>query len=272
MRTLVACSVALAITAIGCVDRQKDDAPATAPKPDAATLASANTDLAQGSVGGWQVHSSKDPLLDTPLTVASLSSEDTVGLASASFIVRCQKNKTEAYIVWQAYLGLETIEVTRRLDSAPARTDVWSLSTDGKATLYPSDVRRFLRSLEAVRSLLVRVTPYREAPIRARFLLSGIRAIQDSIGGACGWKHTDSVTVARAIQKKRLWEERIASAKWVEDQSAHVLYRDWPSCKALITVEEVQRVVFRSKEQALAEGYTMNGYSGCGESPPKYVE
>jgi hypothetical protein len=101
----------------------------------------------------------------------------------------CKENTTSLYIVWHTFLHTDEVEVITRVDSLPARTDWWFVSTDFKAAgLWDGrSAIPFIRSLFGHNRLLAKVTPHGDNPQTAIFTISGVREAAAPLMAACGW-------------------------------------------------------------------------------------
>ena len=98
-----------------------------------------------------------------------------------SLVVRYTKNKTtlyekwELYVYWNKYLGKKPITVSYRIEQEKEIKISWYLSSDHKATFFPSNVKDLLRSLFNKEKLVVKVTPTDYNPITATFNISSLK-------------------------------------------------------------------------------------------------
>lgn len=112
---------------------------------------------------------------------------------SIDLMLRCQSNTTEAYIVWNDYLGNDGDiydhykYVTYRIDKNPAKKARWTISTDNEATFVSKPIE-FIRQLSNSSKLVVQTIPYNESPTNAVFDLSGIDKVAAQVAETCHWK------------------------------------------------------------------------------------
>lgn len=141
--------------------------------------------------GAWSKSVTTSPIDDSEVVVLSLSasSEVKVGYRSATptLFARCKSKKTEIYINFDAYLGLDSTEVVARIDSDKAVRREWDISTDNKAAFHPVPVA-FLKRLATSKQLVIEVIPYGENPITVTFATTGLIDYLPSVAKACGWK------------------------------------------------------------------------------------
>jgi hypothetical protein len=89
-------------------------------------------------------------------------------------MIRCEGGKLNVFINWIDYLGLASGVVTMQLGSAAAEPKRWKHATSNRATFYPGNPKKFVRSLAGVDRFTAEITPYRESTVKAVFLLEGL--------------------------------------------------------------------------------------------------
>lgn len=145
--------------------------------------------------GKWQVSRSTNPIDDSPTVVLTLradSGQSTYG-ESIVFIARCQSNTTEAYIIWNDYLGDDSSRgydqkyVTVRIGDAAPEEQTWGISTDSEATFAPGWAGNLLKRMLESGRLVVRTTPYNENPVTAIFDTSGLHVVLPELAETCHW-------------------------------------------------------------------------------------
>ena len=159
----------------------------------------------------WRVSRSTNPLDDSTTVAALLDAvQGTGGLfreEPVRLIARCRSNRTEAYIVWHDFLGLDDQRVTYRFPPAAAQTESWGLSTDNDSTF----VRRaipFLRIAAESARLVVQTVPYGEAPVTAIFNLAGAENALAQIAETCEWTLDREQARRERQQRERTRQER----------------------------------------------------------------
>lgn len=140
----------------------------------------------------WITDIDKSEIDDTQTVVMFVNAEEPVhtsllGRSTPSLVIRCQNNKTEVYIQWGAYLGLDTIETITRIDKEKATKKFWSVSTNNKSAFYPSGGIAFIKSLLNKEKLFAQVTPYGENPVKVSFNISGLNEEISPLKTACKW-------------------------------------------------------------------------------------
>jgi len=138
--------------------------------------------------GKWRTSTDKDPLTDKSVHYAMLEADEGRGRfgESIGLIVRCKSGKTEAFINWNTFLGSDGLNVTSRIDKAPASNSYWTISTDHKASFMPQQVV-ILKRFEGASSYVVNLTPYGESPITAIFDITGASEAFKDIRRDCKW-------------------------------------------------------------------------------------
>lgn len=138
--------------------------------------------------GKWATSTTTDPLTDKSIYLAFLDADKGAGRfgEKIGLVVRCKENKTELFINWQSYLGLDSTKVTHRVDKSSAVTSTWDISTDRKSAFMRSPVPA-LKQMAGSESFIANVTPYGESPITAVFDTTGAESAFQDIRRGCGW-------------------------------------------------------------------------------------
>ena len=140
--------------------------------------------------GKWKVSVEKNPVDDSKTVfLALLADEGKSKFGEAiALIIRCKSNKTELFINWSDYLGMESTHVLTRIGNAPAQQRSWSLSSDNTATFFPEAPIAFIKSLMSADKLVAQVTPYNENPVTAIFDIRGLSEAIKPLQETCRWK------------------------------------------------------------------------------------
>lgn len=151
-------------------------------------LAPSTVETTKNAEGKWRTSSDKDPLTDKLIHFAMLEADEGTGRFGGriGLIVRCKSGRTEAFVNWNTFLGSDGLNVTSRIDKAPASTSYWSISTDHKASFMPQQVAT-LKKFEGASSYAVHLTPYSESPITAIFDITGANEALKDIRRDCKW-------------------------------------------------------------------------------------
>lgn len=154
-----------------------------------------NNDNTQPSddVGKWSVSTEKSPVDDSENVFLILSGNDSFRDAfgqsvTPSIYITCREKKTELFISWDAYLGLNETTMLHRIDKQKAVTRTWSISSDTKAVFYRGNTIDFVKNLAKSDSMFARITPYNENPVTTTFDLKGLSNALKPIQKACSWK------------------------------------------------------------------------------------
>lgn len=152
-------------------------------------LAPSETVTPPANNGNWRTRTSTDPLTDKSIHSALLTADSGKGRYgdSITLVIRCQNNRTEAYIDWNTFLGSDDIIVTSRIDKSPAVTSRWGISTDHKASFMPSAAAASKGFIGAT-SFVANLTPYSESPITAVFDITGAEQALADISKGCNWQ------------------------------------------------------------------------------------
>lgn len=144
-------------------------------------------------VGKWQVSTKSSPVDDSENVFVSLSANESFRSqfgesVTPDLYITCREKKTELYINWDTYLGLNETQMLFRLDKQKAKTKTWNISSDTKAVFYRGNVIEFVKSLSQANMMFTQITPYNESPVSATFDLAGLSEALKPLQKACGWK------------------------------------------------------------------------------------
>lgn len=142
--------------------------------------------------GKWRVSSQTSPIDDSTNVHLSLQADSSISgrfgeTVRPSLRVRCKENRTEVFVAWELYLGIDTTQVLHRLDDRRAQTRTWGVSTDHEATFYRGNHVSFARELMNHERLLLQTTPYGEKPVTATFSIVGLENAAIPLREACRW-------------------------------------------------------------------------------------
>lgn len=149
-----------------------------------------------GDVGDWRVTRDVNPIDDSERVVIGLtaSSGRSQWGRPISFVARCKSDKTEAYIIWNDYVGDDSSSVyeewkwvTIRIGDRPARVQRWGVSTDKEATFAPAWAGNLLKEMVGETQLIAQITPFAESPVTAIFDITGIENALKPLSEACNW-------------------------------------------------------------------------------------
>jgi len=145
--------------------------------------------LAAGE-GRWSVETRISQLDDSKNVILSLPSDnwikDKSGKKIPILILRCKEKATQAYIVFDLYLGDRPIKLFIRMDKEKAYQETWKLSTNHLAAFAP-DGKRFVKELLKHQRLLVQVAPQGQNPVIVTFQLHGLPEAIKPLRQSCGW-------------------------------------------------------------------------------------
>lgn len=143
-----------------------------------------------GYIGKWGQSIDTDPMTDKTIVVLSLNSENRISnsfsYVQPTLLIRCKNNRTEVFINWDVYLGLDSTSVTTRVDKNSKVTRSWGISTDTKATFAPYGYS-FAKKLIGHKKLVAEVTPYGANPTTVTFNIDGIDNAIKPLRKECGW-------------------------------------------------------------------------------------
>ncbi|MBL0875784.1 type VI secretion protein [Serratia nevei] len=144
------------------------------------------------SAGKWETRSEKSPIDDSSNEFVYLSAENQIrgqfgGSITPFLFITCREKKTELFINWETFLGIDGTRVLTRIDSQKAVNRTWQISTDNKATFYSGQTISLIKELMKSKKMFVQITPYGENPAQATFDLSGLSTAIKPLREACKW-------------------------------------------------------------------------------------
>ncbi|QBR40981.1 DNA primase [Kerstersia gyiorum] len=145
-------------------------------------------DARQG-MGDWIVSEKINPLDDTAVYFAVIDAQTGRSRRGdkISMVVRCANNRTEMYINWHDYLGMDSTQVTYRVGKNAAVRQAWSLSTDNQSTFFPGSPVSVLKQMVEETSFVASLVPYNENPVTVEFDITGIEPALQNIRKNCDW-------------------------------------------------------------------------------------
>lgn len=144
-------------------------------------------------VGKWHTSITTSPIDDSKNVILSLESDDYIRTpfgeaVTPTLFIACREKKTEVFLSWDVYLGLEQTSMLYRLDKQKAVERNWLVSTDTKAVFYKGNDIDFIRKLANSNKMYTKITPYNESPVSATFNLNGLSNALKPLQAACNWK------------------------------------------------------------------------------------
>jgi hypothetical protein len=115
--------------------------------------------------------------------------------AVPTLIIRCQKRKTELYVITHTpvktsydsdYDALGS-RIRTRFDGGKPASEYWSESTDHSAVFAPNPIS-LARKLSRTKRWLVEFTPYDAAPVSTNFHTEGLDSVLGKVATTCKWK------------------------------------------------------------------------------------
>ena len=145
----------------------------------------------------WRVKSTKSDFTDQTNVYISTVAEGPLQCSyrnTPSLYVRCLEGKTNVFISHGCYAppdrDTEQIEVQLRIDDEPTSTKRLYTTTDDKGFGwwdYNGAMSAIRNTLLDHNTLVVRFSPYREAPQIARFDIAGLREVMKTTEPSCVW-------------------------------------------------------------------------------------
>lgn len=137
--------------------------------------------------GDWVVNVTESPLNDSKeVTIMRVSNDFENRRNPAILMLRCQRNKTDAFVSWSEYLGSDNMRVAYRTDKDEAKNVWWNASSNGQASFIPKAIS-FIKSLEGKESIYIEAEKYRGGRVSATFDISGIETVIEPLREACNW-------------------------------------------------------------------------------------
>jgi hypothetical protein len=165
-----------------CYDRALSEAPSGAPSqamPD-------NANAARVVEGDWHVSEGKSAADDTAILTAAL---EALG-GKAALILRCQHNRTEAYVSIQSYVGAaQPLPVTYSINDGPATETRWLPAQEGNALFVPTPTAAidFIRALPDQATLSMTVYDFIGRGQQLQYKLGPMTELRDKMAVACRW-------------------------------------------------------------------------------------
>ncbi len=168
-----------AITRLECFDKLAS----------AHSLAPKTVDTTTPDKGRWITYSKIDPLNDKNEYYAAIPASSGKGTHGepVSLVLACIGTTRYMHINWQSFLGSDKVKVTYRFGKDPAKTELWEISNDSKATFYPWSLLGILKQLEKTSTFAASLTPYKENAITAIFDISGAHEAFKDLQKNCQW-------------------------------------------------------------------------------------
>ncbi len=145
--------------------------------------------IASKGKGKWLSSVTTNPVNDSRTVTLYLTADSGKSIygKKASLIIRCQSNKTEMFVSFHAFLGMDSAQVTSRVDKRKAMVENWGLSTDKKAAFYPGSPIPEIKRMLNGKAYVAQVTPYSATPITAIFDIKGIDVAIKELRKTCSW-------------------------------------------------------------------------------------
>ncbi len=138
----------------------------------ALTAFSADTNAPQAG-GKWQLSVSA-PAADGSRSIsASLPADAPIpsGFAKVTplLVLRYRSGRTSAFVVFDTFLGSGTLDARVAYGDQSPVDQKWEISSDGRSAFVPGDALEFIQRLKTVKTLAIRITPGKAAPVTVRF-------------------------------------------------------------------------------------------------------
>ncbi len=141
--------------------------------------------------GSWYYKTKVNKMTDSTDIVAIVSTKDVYSRQgverNTSLVMRCNENKTDAYISTTDYLGSSAPEITLRFDGGKPVKKSWTSAEGGDAAFSP-DAVSFIKELTKHKKVIIGFEPYGSTMQAVEFDLAGSDKIASEISKACNWK------------------------------------------------------------------------------------
>lgn len=137
------------------------------------------------SKSNWSLEESISPIDDSKTYTLICNARERYGRYNEkpSLIIRYVEGKTDAYIVFDTYLGSGgDIDVITRFDSCEAVTAKWSISKEHDAVFVPWDIKEFVQVLIESKKMVVRIIPEHKSSETFTFDVDGFDKVIDKTG------------------------------------------------------------------------------------------
>ena len=164
---------------IGLIDRDDE-------RLDSYDLLAAETVLIlDENEGKWKVDIESDPIDDSLKMICTLSADNVEGQYCdfSILIVRFERNETNVYITFDAYLDIGNI--VYRFDNEPAVNAIWDLSTTNEALFSPKP-KSFIEKILKHNKLVVE-SEHDYGRLRATFDIQNLKSLVEKYNKLTEW-------------------------------------------------------------------------------------
>ncbi|MCK7194588.1 type VI secretion protein [Enterobacter kobei] len=151
--------------------------------------ATASADLE--SVGAWSTKTETNKMTDETDYVALNTSSDKYskdGLSrDTTLVLRCDGNKTDAYLSFDDFMGSRDPVVTMRLDGGKPTKKTWNGGEGGDAAFAPQAIQ-LIKELSKHKKAIFGFEPYGSTMQVVEFDLTGIDKVAEKLARSCKWK------------------------------------------------------------------------------------
>ncbi|MGI2921705.1 type VI secretion system-associated protein TagO [Vibrio diabolicus] len=133
-------------------------------------------------LSNWLVLNSKSPIDDSPRVTMIKEAE----FGDQTLVLRCNEDKTDAYIDTGDYLGENSQTATVRFGQDKAKKMKFILSTNKKA-LFVNSAIPYIKSMQNVDSMVLRYSTYNGSSKTVTFKIDDLDTGLKSLREACHW-------------------------------------------------------------------------------------
>ncbi|KER01734.1 type VI secretion system-associated protein TagO [Photorhabdus temperata] len=145
-----------------------------------------------GNVGNWKIEKSRSPIDDSWNVYVFLASNEPIKtmfreITYPHLSAFCREGKTELFVDWSTYLGINETQMLQRIDSEKAVNKTFYISTDNKGVFYQGSVIPVIKKLMKSKRLYLQIVPYSDNSVNATFDLDGLSEAIKPLRHACKW-------------------------------------------------------------------------------------
>ncbi|MFY2735933.1 type VI secretion system-associated protein TagO [Pseudocitrobacter faecalis] len=143
------------------------------------------------NVGSWVIHKDSNKLTDATDVVVMNYSKDSYSKdgmrRSATLVLRCMNSKTDVFLSFDDYLGIDDPKITVRFDDAKAVSSRWAGGEGGDSAFSPQPIK-FLKAMASHKKVIFGFEPYGSVTQVAEFDLSLSDEALQEVSKSCNWK------------------------------------------------------------------------------------
>lgn len=163
-------------------------------QPGGKPAESTTTSTREDATDNWIKHESESEMDDSKTVTLLVKSENTVsGFLENDYrpvlYIRCKENKTEMIFQTKTQFdrsGLYEVKADVRLDKGKAKTQNFSIATNGRSIFFKKPITNIKKMFKAS-SMKIQWTPFHSNPEIATFNISGLKDAIKPLRETCNW-------------------------------------------------------------------------------------